>query len=95
MDESRERDQAWIVEVLLSLDQLGNALHGGDSRETISSRLGKRLVQARANGIIQGLVKVLDILDKNHCFDAIDWDHGLKFEELFGKYIHHRQDDKH
>ena len=91
----KERDQAWIMEVLLALDQLGNAGLGGDSRETISSRLGKRLIQNKAKGIAMGLVKVLDILDENHCLDAIDWGSGLSFEDIFGKYIHHREDGKH
>jgi hypothetical protein len=91
----RERDQAWVMEVLLALDQLGNSIVGGDSRETISSRLGKRLIQNKAQGIAKGLVRVLDILDENHCLDAVDWGSGLSFEDMFGKYVHHREDGKH
>ena len=91
----KERDQAWIMEVLLALDQLGNAGLGGDSKETISSRLGKRLIRNKAKGIALGLVKVLDILDENHCLDAVDWGSGLSFVDMFGKYVHHREDDKH
>lgn len=91
----RERDQAWVMEVMLALDQLGNSFSGGDSRETISSRLGKRMIQNKATGIGRGLIAVLDILDENHCLDAIDWGHGQSFEGVFGKYVHHREDGKH
>jgi hypothetical protein len=85
-----------MIEVLLGLDELGNALLlKGSSKETISSNLGKRLVRDRARGIAYGVVAVLDLLDEHHCLDAIDWAHGLSFEDVFGKYIHHRSDCLH
>lgn len=86
----------YLIEVLLALDELGNALIlKGSSKETISSNLGKRLVRDKARGIAFGVIAVLDCLDENHCLDAIDWGHGLSFEDVFGKYSPHRRDGKH
>lgn len=70
---------AWNV--LISLDQLGNALTGGNPDETISSRLGKR--KRSRGGVLKwsdwaGLAKpldwVLDKVDPNHTLDAIEDD---------------------
>lgn len=87
-----------LVEVLIALDQLGNTLLGGSSRETISSTIGKALVKNRiigAAGIMRAVGSVLDWLDDNHCLDAIDWAHGESFEECFGQYSPHRPDGRH
>lgn len=87
----------YIGQLLLALDQLGNAILAGDHDETISSRLGKMVVENKVDGkpIVAALVKILDELDKNHCLDAIEWDRGKTFDEIFGTYIPHRRDGKH
>ena len=71
----------WIVNVLIGIDQLGNAFVGGDPDETISSRLGK--LKVRHGGKIpwrRPLSKIidwgLDKIDPNHSVDAIEADEG-------------------
>lgn len=67
----------YIFNVLIGIDQLGNALLGGDPDETISSRLGK---MARANKhqnwFIRGLGRLLNKLDTDHLRKSIEDDEG-------------------
>ena len=64
----------WFWNVLIALDQVGNALVMGDPDETISSRAAK----ARANGRPWGCVlcKVLDWVQPGHCDKALEPDEG-------------------
>ena len=60
--------------IILAYDRLGNAMSGGDGRETISSRIG-RLQENPATmpkwaAVLGG---ILDKLQANHCRDAIGW----------------------
>jgi hypothetical protein len=89
--------ESYILNLLLSLDQLGNAIINGDCDETISSVLGKMVIENKLEGrpLMTALVYVLDTLDENHCLDAIEWDRGRTFEDMFGKYVPHRRDGKH
>ena len=71
----------WLLNILISIDQLGNTITGGDPDETISSRLGK--MKVKHGGRIpwyRPLSKVvdwgLDKIDKNHSIDAIETDEG-------------------
>jgi len=71
----------WIVNLLISIDQLGNTVTGGDPDETISSRLGK--LKVKHGGKVpwsHPLAKVidwgLDKIDTNHSIDAIEKDEG-------------------
>jgi hypothetical protein len=71
----------YFVNVLISIDQLGNTLFGGDPDEVISSRLGK--IQQRFGGKIPWrypLPKLiafgLDRLEPGHCIGAIEEDEG-------------------
>lgn len=93
----KEYKESYVLNLLLSLDQLGNALIGGDCDETISSVLGKMVFENKLEGrpLATALVYILDILDENHCLDAIEWDRGRTFEDMFGKYVPHRRDGKH
>lgn len=68
----------WIWNVLISIDQLANAILGGDPDETISSRIGKRVVTGRARGHEKLLARFLNWLDPNHVQDAIEYDEGKK-----------------
>ena len=71
----------WMLNILISLDQFGNTITGGDPDETISSRLGK--LKRRHGGVIpwyRPLSKIvdwgLDKIDPNHSTDAIEEDEG-------------------
>jgi hypothetical protein len=71
----------WAMNILLSLDQLGNSVLGGDPDETISSRLGR--IKLKWGGAIpwtRPVAKItdwlLDRIDKNHSIDAIEPGHG-------------------
>jgi hypothetical protein len=71
----------WLINILIGIDQLGNAILGGDPDETISSRLGK--LKVKHGGRIpwyRPLSKTvdyfLDKIDPNHSVDAIEADEG-------------------
>ena len=71
----------YLMNILISVDQLGNAFLGGDPDETISSRLGK--LKVRHSGTIpwsrpisRMVDYMLDWLDPNHSIDAIEEDEG-------------------
>jgi len=63
----------YALNVLISIDQLANALLGGDPDETISSRIGKRRSTCRLCG---WLCAVLDRIDQRHCSKSIEADEG-------------------
>jgi len=71
----------WALNVLIGIDQLANALTGGDPDETISSRLGK--IKSKHGGEIpwyRPLSRIvdwgLDKIDPGHSIDAIEPDEG-------------------
>lgn len=71
----------WALNVLIGIDQLGNALTGGDPDETISSRLGK--MKFKHGGEIpwyRPMSRIvdwgLDKIDPGHSIDAIEPDEG-------------------
>ena len=71
----------WFWNILIALDQFGNALGGGDPDETISSRLGK--LKEKHGGKIpwrRPFSKLIDWglerIDKGHSIDAIEEDEG-------------------
>lgn len=63
--------------LLVSIDQLLNALLGGDPDETISSRMGKYVRRGRG-WIPCQLCKLLNLLHKDHCLQSIEDDEGGK-----------------
>lgn len=65
----------YIKNILVALDQLGNALLGGDPDETISSRAGK-CVKRGGNTSCQVLCKILNYIDRDHCSKSIEKDEG-------------------
>ena len=73
--------QKYVFNILISVDQLGNAVAGGDPDETISSTLGK-LKRAKKGSIpwSRPLARILDMIldriDRNHSIDAIEEDEG-------------------
>ena len=71
----------YLLNLAISIDQLGNVLVGGDPDETISSRLGK--IERKHGGKVprwrifsRFLIWSLDKIDKDHCEDAIEEDEG-------------------
>lgn len=64
----------WLWNVLIAIDQFGNALAGGDPDETISSRAAKAKVNGRPWGCV--LCKVLDWVQPDHCDKALEPDEG-------------------
>ena len=71
----------WAFNILIAIDQLGNALTGGDPDETISSRLGKRTLHHGgtipwSHPISKIVDWFLDKLDPNHSINSIEDDEG-------------------
>ena len=69
------------MNVLISLDQFGNSILGGDPDETISSRLGRVKTKwggeiPRTRPVARVTDWILDKIDKNHSIDAIEKDRG-------------------
>lgn len=64
----------YIWNMLIALDQMGNALTGGDPDETISSRSAKGMMNGSRMGRL--MCRFLDIFDKGHCPKAIEPDEG-------------------
>ena len=75
------QEMKWFYNILIGIDQLGNAIIGGDPDETISSRIGK--IKRKGGGkiprwrIITRLADyALDKIDPGHSTDAIEEDEG-------------------
>jgi hypothetical protein len=69
----------WIINILIALDQLANALAFGDPGETISSRVGKAIRRAKTPRkwtIAYWLNKLLDLFEQDHCIKHIQDDEG-------------------
>lgn len=64
----------YTMNLLISIDQLGNTLLAGDPDETISSRVGKAAATNRRLAVIGA--KILGWFDRNHAADAIDLSEG-------------------
>ena len=63
----------YIWNLLISIDQLGNTILGGDPDETISSRTGKLMHKRRW---AKWLAAFLDLFEKDHAQKAIEKDEG-------------------
>lgn len=69
----------YIWNILIAIDQLGNALLAGDPDETMSSRFGKWLDEPRGTWrwrIAYFICRLLHLLDKGHCEKTIELDEG-------------------
>lgn len=71
-----EAIKKYIINVLIALDQLANALLGGDPDETISSRAGRMLKLKNKPLWARILCWFLDFIDPNHCIDAVEKEEG-------------------
>ena len=64
----------YILNILIAIDQLANALINGDPDETISSRAAKSARKGKMWACV--LCKFLDKLDPNHCERVVELDEG-------------------
>jgi len=62
----------WAFGVAVALDQLANAILGGNPDETISSRAYKASLKGKAWGCV--LCRLLDWIDPGHCERSVEWD---------------------
>jgi hypothetical protein len=60
----------YLLNILIAIDQLINAVFGGDPDETISSRAGKRYPRLAA------FINRLFFWQRNHCQASIEPDEG-------------------
>ena len=65
--------------ILITLDQLGNTIMGGDPDETISSRLAKLNRKGNKVGVIG--CKILNVFQEGHCEKSLEKDEGK--DEVF------------
>lgn len=69
----------WILNVLIGIDQLVNAILLGDPDETLSSRFGKWLKMPHHTWrwkVAYLICRILHIFDKGHCEKSIEYDEG-------------------
>lgn len=65
----------YVWNLLISIDQLANALLGGYPDETLSSRMGKRVIKKKCK-VCKMICRLLDLIDKDHCYKSIEKDEG-------------------
>jgi len=63
----------YLYNLLIAFDQLINSILGGFCDETLSSRMGKH-VEKKDGWLSIIICKMLNLIDKNHCKDAIEED---------------------
>jgi len=69
----------YIINILISIDQTFNTLLLGDPDETMSSRFGKWLSEPHDSWkwkVAYTICRLLHLIDKNHCIDAIEKNEG-------------------
>lgn len=63
----------WFLNVLIAIDRLCNAIFGGDSKETMSTRVGR---YKDTNWIANKVYQFLDWIDPGHCEQALKYDYS-------------------
>ena len=66
----------YLINLVISIDQLVNTILGGYPDETMSSRMGKHLVKKDCR-LCKFICRLLNKIDPNHCIDSIEKDEGL------------------
>jgi len=69
--------KSYLFNLLIAIDQLFNALLGGNPDQTLSGRMGRRIQQGRATKLEVWLCKILSKIDPytdRHCIESIDKD---------------------
>jgi len=67
----------YIKNNFIAIDQRANALIFGDEDETISSRMGKHLINKKDCCLCRFICGLLNLIDKNHCRDSIEYDENI------------------
>ena len=62
----------YLLNILISIDQLINVIFGGSVDETVSSRLGRQKRQGRLKWYNKWLADFLDWIDDNHVLNSIE-----------------------
>jgi len=70
----------YVLNNFIALDQLVNAMTGGDHDETISSVLGKH----KKCKFCRAACWLLGLLDKDHCVKSIELDEGGRSVRTWG-----------
>lgn len=65
----------YLWNFLIAVDQLINTILGGVPDETISSRMGKRVVKKNCK-VCKVICRILDLFEKDHCIKSIEEDEG-------------------
>lgn len=69
--------KGYLWNLLIALDQGLNALLGGAPDETMSSRMGRAVAEKDGDttddDIARATCKVLDVIDKDHCADSVEF----------------------
>lgn len=65
----------YVWNLLISIDQLANTIFGGYPDETLSSRMGKRVIKKNCK-LCKVICWFLDKIDKEHCYKSIEYDEG-------------------
>lgn len=66
------KNRSWILRVLLVIDQMFNViLWNGSQDETISSHVGRRIRDGKANKFEHLLAKFLGWFEEDHCKKSI------------------------
>lgn len=71
----------YLWNILIAVDQLGNAFLNGSPDETISSRLGKKKIMNKEKWYHRFISKILNRIDKRHVEEAIELDEGKNIDE--------------
>lgn len=80
VEDNRYEGGSYVWNLLIAIDQLGNAIAGGNADETISSRIGKAKLAGDLSLAGKALDLMLDKIDSNHSIDAIEHDEGHTLE---------------
>lgn len=65
--------RGWVRQVLIAIDQVGNALAGGWADETLSSRAWRAEKSGRRwGGFVRTIIDRMFFFEKNHCRQAFE-----------------------
>ena len=77
---ARGSEIKYVQNVWIAFDCLWNTILMGHPKETFSSRLGKIIWHNAPTRIpdwvVYRLVRLLNVIDRNHCRNSIDWKYG-------------------
>jgi len=66
--------KSYLLNIIISIDQLGNALLGGNRDITISGRVGyASLNGSKSAKVFEFFINAL-FFNSKHCLNAIEWD---------------------